>query len=200
MTLLEVLLGVLLLTLVAALAFSIVLGASRAFERQADWAARIKPASETLDVLVLDLAGAMIPETGEPPYFRLAEGAAGSELRLVTAAPPADPALPLSRFRVLRVEWRLEADDAGRPGLVRVARPERAAGEVVPERFRAAGVTAFTITVYNNDLKKWVPLWLTGPGGALPAAARVELTIRTSRGTETLRRDAVIPAGLPIGR
>jgi hypothetical protein len=194
-----VLLGVLLLSMVGALAFSLVLGARRVFERQSDWAARVKPASEALDVLILDLACGRIPEQGEPPFFRLREGSAGPELSLVTAAPPEEPGLPLSRFRTLRVEWRLEPDAAGRPGLVRQARPERAAGEIIPRRYRLEGVKALSIRVYDAGLKKWVTEWTAGPNGALPAAARVELAVETSRGTETVSQDAVIPAGLSIG-
>ncbi len=199
MTLLEVLLGVLLLSLIGMLAFSLVTGARQAFERQSDWAARVKPATEAVDALILDLAGSLIPGQGEAPYFRLASGAEGSELSLVTTAPPTEDGVPLSRFRVLRVAWHLEKDAAGRPGLVREARPELASGEVKTERFRLEGVTALTILVYDAGKKEWVPGWTTGRGGALPPAARVEVKVATSRGAETVRQDAVIPAGLLIG-
>jgi hypothetical protein len=200
LTLIEVLLGVLLLSLIGALAYSLVLGARRVFERQSDWAERVKPASEVMDSLVLDLAGSVIPEEAVgPPYFKLVETGGGSELTLTTAAPPLDAAAPLSQFRVMRVTWRVEVDAAGRSGLVREARPERAAGETPAERFRLEGVHDLAIQVYDGGRKKWIPEWTTGRGGVLPSAARVKLKVETSRGMETISQDAVIPAGLVAG-
>ncbi len=203
MTLVEVLLGVLLLTLVGALAFSLVLGAQRVMERQSDWADTVQPASAGLDVLVQDLVCCLIPPGGPAPFFRLAQGSEGSTLSCVTAAPPEEGVapVPLSRFRVLRVDWGLEpaSDLPGGRALGRTARPERVAGEVDEKRFRLAGVTGFEVRVYDPAKRAWVETWNTGPGGALPPAARVTLTVRTSRGVETLSTDTVIPAGLTIG-
>ena len=200
MTLAEVLLGLLALSLVAALAFSLTLTARRLLDRQTDWAEGLVPVSEGVDLLIQDLAGGLVPAEGEPPFFRLNAGAAGSELTVVTAAPPepADPELPLSRFRVLRAVWRLERDGA-EPALVRVARPERGAGETGETRIRLAGVASFEVRVYDPARRDWVETWLTGPSGALPAAARVTVTVKTGRGAETLTADTPIPAGLRIG-
>ena len=203
MTLAEVLLGILALTLVAALGFSLTLTARRLFDRQTDWAEGLAPVADGLDMLIQDLACSLVPAAGwkgEAPFFRLTAGAAGSELTCVTAAPPepAEPELPLSRFRVLRVSWRLERDAAG-DALVRESRPERGAGETGGTRSRLPGVASFDVRVYDPARRDWVETWLTGPAGALPAAARVTLTVKTGRGAETLSADTPIPAGLRIG-
>jgi hypothetical protein len=200
MTLAEVLLGVLALTLVAALAYSLTLTARRLFDRQTDWAEGLGPVSEGLDVLIQDLACSLVPVEGEAPFFLLTAGAAGSELTCVTAAPPepGDPELPLSRFRVLRVSWRLERGTAGGDALVRTTRPERSDSEPGEKRSRLTGVASFEVRVYDPAKRDWVEAWLTGPAGALPAAARVTLTVKTGRGAETLSADTVIPAGLRI--
>lgn len=202
MTLLEVLLGVVLLTLVGALAFSLVLGARRSMERQADWEESEQPALACLDVMIQDLACCLVPAEGEAPVFRLTRGSAGSTVTCVTAAPPEEQLspLPLSRHRVLRVVWKMEpAPGPGGAVLVRTARPERASGEAGETRFRLAGVTDFEVRVYDPATRDWVELWDAGQGGALPPAARVTMTVRTSRGDRTLTTDTVIPAGLRIG-
>ncbi len=202
MTLIEVLLGVLLLSLVGALAFSLVLGARRVMERQSDWAETVQPASACLDVVIQDLACCLIPPEGEVPFFRLARGVDGSTVSGVTAAPPEEGLgpVPLNRFRVLRVDWRIEAaPDRGGFALVRTARPERGAGDVGETRYRLAGVTRFEVRVYDPAKRVWVEVWEAGRDGSLPPAARVALTVRTSRGNETLSTDTVIPAGLRIG-
>jgi hypothetical protein len=202
MTLMEVLLGVLLLTLVGALAFSLVLGARHAMERQADWAETVQPASACLDVLVQDLACSLIPLEGEAPFFLLSQGSEGSLLSCVTAAPPEEGStpVPLSRFRVLRVGWRMEsAPDLGGVALVRTARPERVSGDAGITRFRLAGVTGFEVRVYDPAKRAWVETWATGKAGMLPSAARVTLTVSTTRGMKTLSTDTVIPVGLKIG-
>ncbi len=200
MTLAEVLLGVLALTLVAALGFSLTLTARRLFDRQTDWADGLAPVADGLDLLIQDLACSLVPDEGEAPFFRLSVGTTGSELTCVTAAPPepAEPELPLSRFRVVRASWRLERGGGGGDALVRVARPERAAGEAGVTRLRLAGVASFDVRMYDPAKRDWVETWATGPAGALPAAARVTLTVKTGRGAETLSADTPIPAGLRI--
>jgi hypothetical protein len=195
-----VLLGVAMLAAIGALAFSLVLGARRLFERQGDWAERVRPASAALDLLTQDLACCLVPETGEEPFFRLAASAEGSVLLCVTAAPGENPEEPLSRFRVWRATWRLEngPGGAGR-ALVREARLEGVAGEAEEKSFRLPGVAGFEVRVYDPLKREWVRGWTARQGGALPAAARVAIRFRTSRGEETLRVDTVIPAGLKIG-
>lgn len=197
MTLVEVLLGVAMLAAIGALAFSLVMGARRLFERQGDWAERIRPASEALDLLTQDLACSLIPETGEEPFFRLTASAEGSVLLCVTAAPAENREEPLSRFRVWRATWRIENGAGGRV-LAREARLERVSGEAEKKSFRLAGVTGFEVLAYDSFKREWVPQWTTRKGGALPAAARLTIRIRTSRGGQTLTVDTVIPAGLTI--
>jgi hypothetical protein len=202
MTLVEVLLGVLLLSMVGALAFSLVLGARRVMERQAVWAGTVQPASACLEVLIQDLACSLIPPAGEAPCFRLTPGSEGSALSCVTAAPPeeGETPVPLSRFRVLRVGWRVEpASGADGPGLVRTARPERVSGVADEKRFRLSGVAGFEVRVYDPAKRAWVESWETGLAGALPPAARVSLTVKTPLGTETLTAETVIPAGMRVG-
>lgn len=201
LTLVEVLLGMLLLTLVCALAFSLVWGARGVVDRQSDWTARLEPASACLDVLVQDLACSLMPPDGAEPLFRLAIRDSGSELTCVTAAAPEDatPVVPLSRFRVLRVTWRIEAEASGGPALVRTAQPERASGETAVSRYRLPGAAAFEVRVYDPVKRDWVDAWETRRGGSLPAAARITLKMKTGRGAETLSVDTVIPAGMRFG-
>ena len=190
------------LALVGALAFSLVLGARRVFDRQSDWAERIEPASACLDGLVQDLACSLIPPEGKAPFFRLTADAEGSVLTCVTAGPPGedDPGGPLSRFRVWRVTWQLEPAAGGEePALVRTAELERVSGEAVHKRYRLAGVTGFDVRVYDPAKREWVEKWETGRSGALPPAARAGLTVKTSRGSQMLSTDTIIPAGMRIG-
>jgi hypothetical protein len=83
--------------------------------------------------------------------------------------------------------------------LVRTARPERVSGDAGITRFRLAGVTGFEVRVYDPAKRAWVETWATGKAGMLPSAARVTLTVSTTRGMKTLSTDTVIPVGLKIG-
>jgi len=201
LTLAEMLVSLLALGLVAALAFSLTWTARRLFDRQSAWADGLAPAGEGLEMLLQDLAGSLVPESGEAPFFQMDDApSGGARLRLVTAGPPeaADPPLPLSRFRTWRVVWQLEAD-AGGAALVRTARPALGSGETPATRFRIAGATGFSLEAYDPARRAWTTRWQTGSGGALPAAVRAALTVRAGPREETLRVETVIPAGLRIG-
>jgi hypothetical protein len=197
MTLMEVLVGVLLLVLVGALGYSLVLGTRRSFDRQSDSSDLLVPVTEGLDVLVQDLMGCLIPPSGEAPYFLLSPGTPGAELTLVTAVPPSEKDAPLSRFHVERVAWRLEPDpETGTTALWRRARVEGVSGTVEEKRFSLPAVTGFDVRVYDPGKRDWVETWAAGRDGTLPAGGRIKLTVRTSGGSETLEVDTVIPAGM----
>jgi len=204
--------------LLAAVVFAVYAGVLRTLDSQSRWRAAAYPSAAALDVLSLDLAGAVMPWGITNAPFVLApspDGTDGIKLHFFSTAPISG--VPQSRTQALdgalfqpdvlayairEMNYVLSASNAaGTNGLIRVWQDFRlgSATGVVSNCDTWESVHAIRLEVYDG--KVWTNTWGGGTNALLPQAARVMLIVGDESASRSVSRrtsEVLIPAGQRI--